>query len=91
MDDKAVWVQDMFGCNCRALRPAESRTFLQPLCALAREQSSAFRIFHMSECLDLCCGTGDLLVALKGGMVLGSDFCHPMLLEARRKSSKPSV
>jgi demethylmenaquinone methyltransferase/2-methoxy-6-polyprenyl-1,4-benzoquinol methylase len=36
--------------------------------------------------LDLCCGTGDLLLALKGQAVFGSDFCHPMLLEARRKS-----
>lgn len=41
--------------------------------------------------LDLCCGTGDLLLALeraRGGPVLGSDFCHPMLLEARRKSAR---
>jgi demethylmenaquinone methyltransferase/2-methoxy-6-polyprenyl-1,4-benzoquinol methylase len=37
--------------------------------------------------LDLCCGTGDLLLALKGPAVLGSDFCHPMLLEAQRKSA----
>lgn len=38
--------------------------------------------------LDLCCGTGDLLLALKGPNVLGSDFCHPMLLEAQRKSAR---
>src|ERR1700722_1182781 len=38
--------------------------------------------------LDLCCGTGDLLLALKGAHVFGSDFCHPMLLEARRKSAR---
>jgi demethylmenaquinone methyltransferase/2-methoxy-6-polyprenyl-1,4-benzoquinol methylase len=40
--------------------------------------------------LDLCCGTGDILLALearRGAAVLGSDFCHPMLLEARRKIS----
>ncbi len=37
--------------------------------------------------LDLCCGTGDLWVALqeRGANVLGSDFCHPMLIEAQRK------
>jgi len=38
--------------------------------------------------LDLCCGTGDVLLALEqraGAPVLGSDFCHPMLVEARRK------
>lgn len=38
--------------------------------------------------LDLCCGTGDLWVALqeRGANVLGSDFCHPMLIEAQRKN-----
>ncbi len=38
--------------------------------------------------LDICCGTGDLLLALaraRGGTVLGSDFCHPMLESAQRK------
>lgn len=38
--------------------------------------------------LDLCCGTGDVLVSLearRNAPVLGSDFCHPMLVEARRK------
>ncbi len=47
-----------------------------------------------SRVLDLCCGTGDLLIALDGerrrargedGTVFGSDFCRPMLAEARRK------
>ena len=43
--------------------------------------------------LDLCCGTGDVLLALERRRknvhghkpVLASDFCHPMLVEARRK------
>src|SRR5262245_42307284 len=38
--------------------------------------------------LDICCGTGDLLLALeaaRGSAILGSDFCHPMLTAARRK------
>jgi demethylmenaquinone methyltransferase/2-methoxy-6-polyprenyl-1,4-benzoquinol methylase len=38
--------------------------------------------------LDLCCGTGDVLLALEqrgAKPVLGSDFCHPMLVEANRK------
>ncbi len=39
------------------------------------------------QVLDLCCGTGDLLIALDGKVVFGSDFCHPMLLEAKRKSA----
>ncbi|MBZ5633572.1 MAG: class I SAM-dependent methyltransferase [Acidobacteriia bacterium] len=40
--------------------------------------------------LDLCCGTGDVLLALEGRAwrpLLASDFCHPMLVEARRKIS----
>jgi demethylmenaquinone methyltransferase/2-methoxy-6-polyprenyl-1,4-benzoquinol methylase len=38
--------------------------------------------------LDICCGTGDLVLALERARrapVLGSDFCHPMLVAARRK------
>ena len=37
--------------------------------------------------LDICCGTGDLVLALAktGRPVLGSDFCHPMLVAARDK------
>jgi demethylmenaquinone methyltransferase / 2-methoxy-6-polyprenyl-1,4-benzoquinol methylase len=38
--------------------------------------------------LDICCGTGDLVLALAraaAGPVIGSDFCHPMLVGARGK------
>jgi demethylmenaquinone methyltransferase / 2-methoxy-6-polyprenyl-1,4-benzoquinol methylase len=38
--------------------------------------------------LDLCCGTGDLLMALeadRGSPCYGSDFCHPMLTAANQK------
>lgn len=36
--------------------------------------------------LDICCGTGDLVLALaEHRTVLGSDFCHPMLVIARNK------
>jgi demethylmenaquinone methyltransferase/2-methoxy-6-polyprenyl-1,4-benzoquinol methylase len=41
-----------------------------------------------SRVLDLCCGTGDVLLALEARAkrrLLASDFCHPMLVEARRK------
>lgn len=40
--------------------------------------------------LDLCCGTGDLLLALQERhhtLALGADFCHPMLVEAQHKIS----
>jgi demethylmenaquinone methyltransferase / 2-methoxy-6-polyprenyl-1,4-benzoquinol methylase len=41
--------------------------------------------------LDICCGTGDLVVALesaRGAAVWGSDFCHPMLVAAREKIAR---
>ncbi len=47
-----------------------------------------------ARALDLCCGTGDVLLAMerrKKCAALGSDFCHPMLVEARRKVRSPLV
>jgi len=42
--------------------------------------------------LDICCGTGDLVLALsKHHQVLGSDFCHPMLVLAREKIAQRSA
>lgn len=41
--------------------------------------------------LDICCGTGDLVLALErqsAGTVFGSDFCHPMLTGARDKIAR---
>jgi demethylmenaquinone methyltransferase / 2-methoxy-6-polyprenyl-1,4-benzoquinol methylase len=39
-----------------------------------------------AQALDVCCGTGDLTLALQPqGRVFGSDFSHPMLVAARRK------
>lgn len=40
--------------------------------------------------LDLCCGTGDVLLDLQSKSktrVLGVDFCHPMLVTARQKAA----
>jgi demethylmenaquinone methyltransferase / 2-methoxy-6-polyprenyl-1,4-benzoquinol methylase len=40
--------------------------------------------------LDLCCGTGDVLFHLEdraAAQVLGADFCHPMLVYARKKAA----
>lgn len=43
--------------------------------------------------LDLCCGTADVMISLQKrrgrAAIFGSDFCHPMLLEARRKTQSP--
>ena len=43
-----------------------------------------------AKVLDLCCGTGDVLLSLaararRASAIFGSDFCHPMLIEAQRK------
>ncbi|MBV8731884.1 MAG: bifunctional demethylmenaquinone methyltransferase/2-methoxy-6-polyprenyl-1,4-benzoquinol methylase UbiE [Acidobacteriia bacterium] len=45
--------------------------------------------------LDVCCGTGDLMLALERERprqgscgVLGSDFCHPMLVSAHSKAEE---
>jgi demethylmenaquinone methyltransferase/2-methoxy-6-polyprenyl-1,4-benzoquinol methylase len=40
-------------------------------------------------CLDACCGTGDLAIALDRSMkthVIAADFCHPMLVRAAQKA-----
>jgi demethylmenaquinone methyltransferase / 2-methoxy-6-polyprenyl-1,4-benzoquinol methylase len=42
-----------------------------------------------ARAIDLCCGTGDLMLALQrtaGSLVYGSDFCHAMLTAAAEKS-----
>jgi demethylmenaquinone methyltransferase / 2-methoxy-6-polyprenyl-1,4-benzoquinol methylase len=41
-----------------------------------------------AQILDLCCGTGDVLLLLErvgSARVLGADFCHPMLVAAQKK------
>ena len=50
------------------------------------------RLASGARVLDLCCGTGDVLLALENHSstwLAGSDFCHPMLLEAARKCKSP--
>jgi demethylmenaquinone methyltransferase / 2-methoxy-6-polyprenyl-1,4-benzoquinol methylase len=49
-----------------------------------------------SDALDICCGTGDLALALRrrigpDGRVVGSDFSEPMLELARRKSGEEGL
>ena len=46
-----------------------------------------------AKVLDLCCGTGDVLLELQQATrnaVLGADFCHPMLVTAREKIGRRS-
>jgi demethylmenaquinone methyltransferase / 2-methoxy-6-polyprenyl-1,4-benzoquinol methylase len=92
VEDKAVWVQGMFG------RIAGRYDLLNHLLSFNLDKRWRARTVKRvadilarpdAQVLDLCCGTGDVLLALEGhsARVLGSDFCHPMLLEAQRKSS----
>jgi demethylmenaquinone methyltransferase / 2-methoxy-6-polyprenyl-1,4-benzoquinol methylase len=89
--DSARWVRDMFG------RIAPRYDLLNHLLSFnldkrwrARTVDRVAGILDRPDArvLDLCCGTGDVLFALQARAkrpLLGSDFCHPMLVEARRK------
>jgi demethylmenaquinone methyltransferase/2-methoxy-6-polyprenyl-1,4-benzoquinol methylase len=90
--EAAAWVRDMFGrvaprydllnhlLSFNIDRHWRTRTVqrLQPV--LDRQDATV---------VDLCCGTGDLMLALRAkakARVLGSDFCHPMLTAAKQKA-----
>lgn len=91
----ATWVRGMFG------RIAGHYDLLNHLLSFnldrrwrARTVSRVSEILARPEArvLDLCCGTGDVLVDIekhRRANVFGSDFCHPMLVAARRKVSAP--
>src|SRR5207244_13183432 len=50
-----------------------------------------------ARALGLCCGTGDMAVALRrvaaesGAAIVGADLAHPMLVRAVRKSNGSSL
>lgn len=47
-----------------------------------------------AKVLDLCCGTGDVLIELQrhaATRIIGADFCHPMLLGAQAKAPRNSL
>jgi len=47
-----------------------------------------------ARAIDLACGTGDLLMALEreaGRKLIGSDFCHPMLIAAHAKLNRAAL
>ncbi len=87
----ATWVRCMFG------RIAPRYDLLNHLLSFNIDRlwrgHTVKRVEHVlrrpeARVLDLCCGTGDLMIALenrRGSRVFGSDFCHPMLIEAARK------
>ncbi len=85
------WVREMFG------RVAPRYDLLNHLLSFNLDKRWRTRTVNRIESqlkrpgarvLDLCCGTGDVLLAMeqrRGAHVLGSDFCHPMLVEAQQK------
>jgi demethylmenaquinone methyltransferase/2-methoxy-6-polyprenyl-1,4-benzoquinol methylase len=89
--ESARWVRDMFG------RVARRYDFLNHLLSFnidrywrARTVRKVAHVLQRPEArvLDICCGSGDLMLAVQArsnAVVLGSDFSHPMLLEAVRK------
>lgn len=92
-DEAARWVRGMFG------RVAPRYDFLNHLLSLnidrrwrARTVARLRPVLERpgSRALDICCGTGDLTLALaraSAGRVTGVDFSHPMLIAARRKGA----
>jgi demethylmenaquinone methyltransferase/2-methoxy-6-polyprenyl-1,4-benzoquinol methylase len=91
-EEAAHWVRGMFA------RVARRYDFLNHLLSLNFDRRwrarTVLRVRPVLErpgarVMDVCCGTGDLMLALQASgvaMVLGSDFCHPMLESARRKA-----
>jgi demethylmenaquinone methyltransferase / 2-methoxy-6-polyprenyl-1,4-benzoquinol methylase len=92
--EAAQWVERMFG------RIAPRYDFLNHILSfnidrgwrkvLLQSMAPVLRLEN-GKILDLCCGTGDVLLELRSvakGTVLGVDFCHPMLIAARKKASE---
>ncbi|MEO8660629.1 MAG: bifunctional demethylmenaquinone methyltransferase/2-methoxy-6-polyprenyl-1,4-benzoquinol methylase UbiE [Bryobacteraceae bacterium] len=93
-EQAARWVRGMFG------QVAHRYDLLNHLLSFQIDRywraRTVKRVRHILErpdarVVDLCCGTGDLLLALeagRGAMVYGSDFCHPMLTTAQGKIAR---
>src|SRR5262249_11150478 len=92
--EAAAWVRAMFGRVARRYDLANHLlSFNLDRYWRARTVAGVRRVLRAPEsrALDLCCGTGDLLLALeadRGGAVWGADFCHPMLTSAGEKVSR---
>jgi demethylmenaquinone methyltransferase/2-methoxy-6-polyprenyl-1,4-benzoquinol methylase len=91
----ATWVRGMFG------RIAPRYDLLNHLLSMNIDRYwRACTVARVSQVLaqpgarvlDVCCGTGDLMLALekrgRRAQVLGGDFCHPMLVAARGKAEE---
>ena len=95
--EAAQWVRGMFG------RVAPRYDLINHLLSFHIDRlwraRTVHRLRHILErpdarVLDLCCGTGDLAIALAEGgraAVAASDFCHPMLEAAGAKFARRRV
>src|SRR5689334_20576038 len=89
--EAARWVREMFG-RIAPRYDLANHLLSYNLDRLWRRHT-ARRVRHIlarpgARILDICCGTGDLALRLQkdtASRVLGSDFCHPMLVGAQRK------
>jgi demethylmenaquinone methyltransferase / 2-methoxy-6-polyprenyl-1,4-benzoquinol methylase len=89
--EAATWVRGMFGRI--APRYDLANHLLSGNLDRLWRRHTVGRVRHIldrpgARVLDICCGTGDLAVALQRrttARVLASDFCHPMLTAATRK------
>ncbi len=90
----SAWVRDMFG------RVAPRYDLLNRVLSMQVDRIWRWRTARIlkpylrpdSPVLDLCCGTGDLLVALENvapARYIAADFCFPMLVRTREKSRAP--
>lgn len=88
----ARWVQRMF----EGIAPKYD--FINHLLSFNIDRSWRKALVHQlsavlkspdARILDLCCGTGDVLLDLQhaaASRVMGADFCHPMLVSAQLKA-----
>jgi demethylmenaquinone methyltransferase / 2-methoxy-6-polyprenyl-1,4-benzoquinol methylase len=95
--ESARWVRSMFG------RVAPRYDLLNHVLSLNVDKYWRWRTVRLvrpvlrrpdAQVLDLCCGTGDLMLALerdRKNAVWGSDFCHPMLTTARTKTAQQGM
>jgi demethylmenaquinone methyltransferase / 2-methoxy-6-polyprenyl-1,4-benzoquinol methylase len=93
-EQAAAWVRSMFS------RIAGRYDFANHLLSFNIDRSwrrrTVIRVGEVlarpeARVLDLCCGTGDLALALsdsRSGSIYASDFCHPMLRAAQTKVAR---
>src|SRR5579872_2324479 len=95
--DASRWVRGMFG------RIAPRYDFINHLLSFNIDRRWRRRLVKRvmpilqdpaARVLDLCCGTGDVLVAMGArsqARIYGSDFCHPMMTAAHAKAARKRI